>query len=182
MKIIGAASKMNDMALVSGGETALADVAQKGKKDAAHKGKDDGTEKLLSSVWNYSTFLYAGTVVSSLAPRVLMKYAPDTVASAQRFLAGGYDLSVTVAFFAGATLLLQAHLARVLKPSPWPRLTPLAAWPLAVDTWVCITSFFLNCLAFGDDNVAGYGEWAAAAVASVVNLVMAARTVMRHLA
>ncbi|CAL5085425.1 unnamed protein product [Urochloa decumbens] len=187
MKIIGAESKMNDMTLVSGEETALADAAQKGKKDAAkmgkedaaQKGKEDATENLLSSVRNYSIFLYVGTMVSSLAPRAAAKYAPDAVVSAQRFLAGGgYDLSVTVAFFAGATLLLQAHLARVLKPSARPRLTPLAAWPLAAVTWLCITNFFLNCLAFGG----GYGEWAAAAGASVANLVMSARTVMRHLA
>ncbi|CAN6219445.1 unnamed protein product [Urochloa humidicola] len=175
------------MALVSGGETGLADSAQKVKKDAARKakddaaqkGKEDAAEKLLSPVRNYSIFLYAGTMVSSLAPRVAAKFAPDALASTQRFLAGGgYVLSVTVAFFAATTLLLQVHLARVLKPSPRPRLTPLYAWPLAVVTWLCITSFFLNCLAFGG----GYGEWAAAAVASVVNLVMAARTVMRHLA
>ncbi|CAL5083837.1 unnamed protein product [Urochloa decumbens] len=158
------------MTPVSGGETALADAAQMGR---------DATENLLTSVRNYSIFLYVGTMVSSLAPRAAAKYAPHAVASAQRVLAaGGYDLSVTVAFFAAATLLLQAHLARVLKPSARPRLTPLAAWSLVAVTWLCITNLFLNYLAFGGS----YGEWAAAAGASVANLVMSARTVMRHLA
>ncbi|CAL5083836.1 unnamed protein product [Urochloa decumbens] len=170
MKIIRAGSKTSDMALGSGGEPALVDAAK------------ETTEKLLNSVRNYTAFLYVGTIASSLAPRAAMKYAPDAVASAQRFLAAGYDLSLTVAFFAAATLLLQAHLARVLKPSPRPRLTPLAAWPLAVATWLCITVFFLDCLSFGDEHVGGYGEWAAAAGASVANLVMSARTVKRHLA
>jgi hypothetical protein len=134
-------------------------------------------EKLLSAVRKYTIFLYVGFVFTTLAPRVAVKAAPAAVASTQRFLAAGYDLTVTVAFFATATLLLQALLARVLKPSTRARMTPLAAWPLAAVTWCCITSFFVNCLTFGDENVGGYGEWAAAAGASVANLDMSARTV-----
>jgi len=136
--------------------------------------------KLQSAVRNYTTFLYVGFVFGTLAPRAAVKAAPAAVASAQRFLAGGYDLTVTVAFFAAATLLLQARLARALRPSTntKARLTPLAAWSLAVVTWCCITSVFHHCLTFGDENLGGYGVWAASAGASFANLFMSARTVM----
>ncbi|PUZ72757.1 hypothetical protein GQ55_2G420100 [Panicum hallii var. hallii] len=158
-------------------EPLLAAAALKGRKE-----QEEAAEKLLSAVRKYTIFLYVGFVFTTLAPRVAVKAAPAAVASTQRFLAAGYDLTVTVAFFAAATLLLQALLARVLKPSTRARMTPLAAWPLAAVTWCCITSFFVNCLTFGDENVGGYGEWAAAAGASVANLDMSARTVRRHLA
>ena len=113
--------------------------------------------KLQSAVRNYTTFLYVGFVFGTLAPRAAVKAAPAAVASAQRFLAGGYDLTVTVVFFAAATLLLQARLARALRPSTntKARLTPLAAWSLAVVTWCCITSVFHHCLTFGDENLGG---------------------------
>ncbi|KAG2646578.1 uncharacterized protein LOC120693401 [Panicum virgatum] len=172
---VGAARKM------AAEEEPLLDVAAlKGKEEeeAAEK------IKLQSAVRNYTTFLYVGFVFGTLAPRAAVKAAPAAVASAQRFLAGGYDLTVTVAFFAAATLLLQARLARALRPSTntKARLTPLAAWSLAVVTWCCITSVFHHCLTFGDENLGGYGEWAASAGASFANLFMSARTVMRHLA
>jgi hypothetical protein len=134
-------------------------------------------ERLLSSMRNYSIFLYVSTIVVGLAPRMAVKAAPDAVASAQRFIAGGYDISVAIAFFTAATLLLQSYFARVLKPSPRLRLTPLAAWGLAVTTWVFITFFFLTCLTFGERNLGGCAEWAVAAGASVANFVMSARTV-----
>ncbi|XP_062188255.1 uncharacterized protein LOC133891544 [Phragmites australis] len=145
---------------------------------------EEETERLLVSVRNYMVFLYVGSVTASIAPRLAMKVVSTTVASSIRFLSDGYDLSVTCSFFAMATLLLQGKLARVLerRPAPAPRLTPLAAWPLAVCTWVSMTAFFLNYLTFGDDDLGGYGEWAVAGVASAVNLLMAARSVMRHLA
>ncbi|KAG2638106.1 uncharacterized protein LOC120658627 [Panicum virgatum] len=157
-------------------------AARKMEGHQAKEEKDAAEKKLLSAVRNYSIFLYVVFVFSTLALRVAAKAAPAAVASAQCFLAGGYGLTVTVASFAAATLLLQALLARVLRPSTSARLTPLAAWSLAAVTWCCITSIFHNCLTFGDENLGGYGEWAAAAGASVANLAMSARTVRRHLA
>ncbi|RLN35830.1 hypothetical protein C2845_PM03G11150 [Panicum miliaceum] len=139
-------AKMSAMPKMNEEESLLPVAVHKGKEEAAAAGK------LLSAVRNYTIFLYVGFMFVTLAPMVAVKAAPVAVASAQRFLAGGYDLSVTVAFFATATLLLQAWLARVLEPSTRARLTPLAAWPMAVATWCGITFFFVNSLTFGDQN------------------------------
>ena len=125
-------------------------------------------ERLLNKVWRYSLFLYFGTMIVVIAPRL----APASLPAC-------YDLrhSLTGILFAVVTLAMQAMLARVLerRPAPAPRLTPLAAWPLGILTWMFVTMFCVRYLTFG---VRRYYEWMATGVASAANLAMAARTVM----
>lgn len=127
--------------------------------------------KLCSSVMNYVCFLFAVPIVTCLAFKLA---PPAAVASAEQFLFGGNNITVTIVFFAQATVLLQIQFARVLKPSPRLQLTPFVAWALGFMTWICANSFFLHCLY----DVGGDGERAVAAGASAVNLLMSARTVM----
>ncbi|TVU38134.1 hypothetical protein EJB05_11488 [Eragrostis curvula] len=156
---------------------------------AAQEARAAEVERLLASVRNYSILLYVGTMVAGLAPRVALKHAPLAVARAASYVADGYNVSVTAAVFAAATVLLQGRLARVLErrpspsPAPSPRLTPLFAWPLAVCTWGFISLVFVGLLHLGEEgHLVGYGDWAVAGVASAANLAMAVRTVARHLA
>ena len=53
------------------------------------------------------------------------------------------SVRLTGILFAVVTLAMQAMLARVLerRPAPAPRLTPLAAWPLGILTWMFVTMF-----------------------------------------
>ena len=75
-------------------------------------------ERLLNKVWRYSLFLYFGTMIVVIAPRL----APASLPAC-------YDLRhrLTGILFAVVTLAMQAMLARVLerRPAPAPRLTPL---------------------------------------------------------
>lgn len=137
--------------------------------------KAEEVENLLASVRGYATLLYGGTIVGSLAPLHAMKLVPHPAPHA----AGPYNFLFTAAIFAAATALLLCRFARVLerKPAPAPRLTALAAWPLALGTWGCLTVFFVSFLAFCEDAIAGRADWAVAAAASLANLAMAARTV-----
>ncbi|CAN6176054.1 unnamed protein product [Urochloa humidicola] len=112
-----------------------------------------------------------------MAPRL----APESRPAAVPYLPAGFDLPVTYAVFVAATLWLQQKLALALerRPAPAPRLTPFDAWPLAVLTWLFATGCFFSYLRFGDGRYFAHScyEWAAAAVASAVNLAIAMRTV-----
>ena len=82
-------------------------------------------ERLLNKVWRYSLFLYFGTMIVVIAPRLAPASSPAAVPS----LPACYDLRhrLTGILFAVVTLAMQAMLARVLerRPAPAPRLTPL---------------------------------------------------------
>lgn len=127
-------------------------------------------------MWRYSLFLYFGTMIVVIAPRLAPASSPAAVPS----LPACYDLRhrLTSVLFTVVTVAMQAMLARVLErmPSPAPRLTPLAAWPLGILTWMFVTMFCVSYLTFGVRSY--YYEWMAAGVASAANLAMAVRTVM----
>ena len=128
-------------------------------------------ERLLNKMRRYSLFLYVGSMIVAIAPRLAPASRP----------AGVPSLPVTCASFTVATLVVQELLARVLErgPAPAPRLTPEAAWPLGIATWMFLTMFFLSYLCFGGDDyfVRSCDEWAAACVASSLNLFIATLTV-----
>ncbi|CAD6217404.1 unnamed protein product [Miscanthus lutarioriparius] len=134
-------------------------------------------ERLLKKVRRYSLFLYVGSMIVAIAPRLAPASRPAVVPS----LPAGYGLPVTCASFTVATLVVQELLARVLErgPAPAPRLTPEAAWPLGISTWMFVTMFFHSYLCFGGDGyfVRSCDEWAAACVASSLNLFIATLTV-----
>ncbi|KAL6656888.1 hypothetical protein ACP70R_004668 [Stipagrostis hirtigluma subsp. patula] len=140
-------------------------------------------ERLLAKVRSYSVLMYVGTMVVTLGPRMAANaMSPAAVAAAARVVSNG---PLTCLLFAAATALLQGKLARVLEredepaagAARAPRLTPLAAWPLAVITWACITCFFFHYLLFGDVAAPSCAGWAVVAVASAANLAIAAHTV-----
>jgi hypothetical protein len=135
-------------------------------------------ERLLNKVRRYSLFLYVGSMIVTIAPRLAPASRPAVVPS----LPAGYGLPVTCASFTVATLVVQETLARVLerRPAPAPRLTPEAAWPLGISTWMFLTMFFHSYLCFGGDDyyfVRSCDEWAAASLASSLNLFIATLTV-----
>ncbi|EER97474.1 hypothetical protein BDA96_02G377600 [Sorghum bicolor] len=146
----------------------------------AERKREEEVERLLNKVWWYSLFLYFGTMIVAIAPNFAP--APSPAAAVPSLLAC-YDVRyrLTAVLFAVVSLAMQAMLALVLerRPAPAPHLTPLAAWPLGIFTWMFVTTFCLSCLSFGVRNY--YYEWTAA-VTSAGNLAMAARTVMRYLA
>jgi len=99
-------------------------------------------ERLLNKVWRYSLFLYFGTMIVVIAPRLAPASSP---AAAVPSLPACYDLRhrLTGILFAVVSLAMQAMLAHVLerRPAPAPQLTPLAAWPLGILTWMFVTMF-----------------------------------------
>ncbi|XP_066395171.1 uncharacterized protein [Miscanthus floridulus] len=150
--------------------------------EADERRREEEVERLLKKVRRYSLFLYVGSMIVAIAPRLAPASRPAVVPS----LPAGYGLPVTCASFTVATLVVQELLARVLErgPAPAPRLTPEAAWPLGISTWMFVTMFFHSYLCFGGDGyfVRSCDEWAAACVASSLNLFIATLTVSDYLA
>ncbi|KAL6656889.1 hypothetical protein ACP70R_004669 [Stipagrostis hirtigluma subsp. patula] len=140
-------------------------------------------EKVLAPVRSYSILMYVGSMVVSLAPRMVEDaMSPAAAATAARVVS---DVPLTCLVFAAATALMQGKLARVLEKveeasagADRPlRLTPFGAWPLAVITWAFVTCFCVNYLTFGHVGAPSCLGWTVVAVASAANLAIAARTV-----
>lgn len=180
--ILGSLSSSDTIFIISftvrEGKLAVANAAQR-QKDEAAVSSSSSYGAVCSSAIMVATDLPSIISASNsfpnqqkfdrvqFAPRVIaVKLPPDAVASALRFLTGGYDLSQSPSPSPSSPrrrCSLQANFARVLPPPPSRRhrlITPMA-WLLGIATSWLVTSVFVCCLTFGDEIHGGYGGWAA---------------------